>query len=183
MNSFWIIFIVAVLFITIVFIVLYWLFGKDGKDGKDGKRPPMVEHIVEPTKQTPLEKINTFFNQTQKFKEDGYYDASKNDTIEAMQEGLMRIKNEGEQMCDKAILHYQKEIRRLENEIKEENRFIEGKSVGNSTQADRKTVEKDNLEKDIAYITEKKSSLEKEDLGIYVSYRAGFVECRNDKNK
>ena len=132
--------------------------------------------------QTHIDIVNNFFNQTQKIYLDGHDDAVKDDTVENLREGLMRIKSEGKQICINAILAYQKEVRKLENEIVEENRFLEG-SAGNSTQADRKTVEKDNIQKDIEYIEDMKSSLDDNELSIYASYRAGFAKGRNDKNK
>ena len=154
--------------------------GKVIENNGISKSPMQIVNNNTLKSQTPLEAVNSFFNQTKKQYDDGYNDALQDNAIE---NGIVRIKSDGKELCGIAKLAYEKKIEDLDFEIAYENSIMKGASE-ESMQAKKKTAEKKNIEKDIEYIKEKEKSLENEkDLGIYVSYRSGFVKGREDKNK
>ena len=188
MDNYLLVIIICAGVFVVALVWAIWYFLIRNTEGEN-TNTPVIDNNNTPRTPTRIEKndiatINVFFNQTQKNYDDGRNDAVKDDTAENLLKGLKRIKDEGKQLCDVALLAYQKKIIKLENDIKEENRFleVEGRSE-NCTTADRIAVEKDNTQKDIDYIQAKKTSLDDNDLGIYASYKAGFAKGRNDKER
>jgi len=170
---------VVVAFAAVLYLFHRWI-------NKTETNPP-----VTPTSQLLTEKISIKINKVdvvyEFFKDskkaEGYKDASENDLPNNLELGKDRIKEQGIQLCDDAILECTNKIKILENEIKEEEIYIAAKGSSiESAQANRIKVDKGIIEEILKDIEAKKESLKNNNkLPIYVTYEEGFDKGRNEQ--
>ncbi|MDR0560541.1 MAG: hypothetical protein LBG92_10250 [Prevotellaceae bacterium] len=173
---------VLLLFAVIVWFVVWFVKKVRNKNGRNkpnpvntgsGSPPPLLHP------KPPIDKINDFIKGVDiDRKQQGRNAAMSNHEDSHKQQNITAIIGEGKLLCDTTIKELEQKIIQIDAAISEYTR------IGQNSNAKEKEVEKQQYEKDIDYIKNKKTEIEiNTNLPVYCLFSDGFAEGRNAKMK